>query len=192
MLSKPALAWFNQLQAGTISSLEQLIQRFLHHFSMNKRVPKTAAFLFTIRQTENETLRDYMQRFVEAVHEVSHVNHELLASIIQQNLLLGRFKESIAGKPPSTMQDLLMRSQKYIRIEVSNASDRSLRGKRKGGEEEREPNKKEERKHLPPMGFAHYTTLNASRGGGGDSSRGVTTRANEGSGSAREARRKRE
>ncbi|KAL0390737.1 UNVERIFIED_CONTAM: hypothetical protein Scaly_0430800 [Sesamum calycinum] len=45
-LSKRALAWFNQLPAGTISSLEQLIQRFLHHFSMNKRVPKTAAFLF--------------------------------------------------------------------------------------------------------------------------------------------------
>ncbi|KAK4404520.1 hypothetical protein Sango_0820600 [Sesamum angolense] len=101
-LSKRALAWFNQLPAGTISSLEQLTQRFLHHFSMNKRVPKTAAFLFTIRQRENEPLRDYMQRFVEAVHEVPHVNHELLASIIQQNLLPGRFKESIAGKPQVT------------------------------------------------------------------------------------------
>ncbi|KAL0439571.1 UNVERIFIED_CONTAM: hypothetical protein Slati_2440100 [Sesamum latifolium] len=60
-LSKRALAWFNQLPAGTISSLEQLTQRFLHHFSMNKRVPKTAAFLFTIRQKENEPLRDYVQ-----------------------------------------------------------------------------------------------------------------------------------
>ncbi|KAL0309390.1 UNVERIFIED_CONTAM: hypothetical protein Sradi_5881300 [Sesamum radiatum] len=98
-LSKRALAWFNQLPAGASSSLEQLTQRFLHHFSMNKRVPKTAAFLFTIRQRENEPLRDYMQRFVEAVHDVSHVNHELLASIIQQSLLPGRFKESIAGKP---------------------------------------------------------------------------------------------
>ncbi|KAL0364007.1 UNVERIFIED_CONTAM: hypothetical protein Sangu_0498300 [Sesamum angustifolium] len=88
-LSKRALAWFNQLPAGTIFSLEQLTQGFLHHFSMNKRVPKTAAFLFTMRQRENEPLRDYMQRFIEAVHEVPHVNHELLASIIQQNLLPG-------------------------------------------------------------------------------------------------------
>ncbi|KAL0317118.1 UNVERIFIED_CONTAM: hypothetical protein Sangu_2126100 [Sesamum angustifolium] len=39
-LSKRALAWFNQLPAGTISSLEQLTQRFLHHFSMNKRFQK--------------------------------------------------------------------------------------------------------------------------------------------------------
>ncbi|KAL0431449.1 UNVERIFIED_CONTAM: hypothetical protein Sradi_0770900 [Sesamum radiatum] len=82
-LSKRALAWFNQLPVGTISNLEQLTQHFLYHFSMNKRVRKTAAFLFTIFQKENEILRDYMQRFVEAVHEVPHVNHELLASIIQ-------------------------------------------------------------------------------------------------------------
>ncbi|KAL0401392.1 UNVERIFIED_CONTAM: hypothetical protein Slati_4169100 [Sesamum latifolium] len=141
-LSKRTLAWLNQLPAGTISSLEQLTQRFLHHFFMNKRVPKTASFLFTIRQKENEPLRDYMQRFVKAVHEVQHVNHELLAIIIQQNLSPGRFKESIAGKPPSTMEDLLMRSQKYIRIEESNASNPSLSGKRKGQEEEKESKKK--------------------------------------------------
>ncbi|KAL0298484.1 UNVERIFIED_CONTAM: hypothetical protein Sradi_6508200 [Sesamum radiatum] len=135
-----------------IDCLEQLTQRFLHHFSMNKRVPKIAAFLFTIRQKENEPLTDYMQRFVEAVHEVPHVNHELLASIIQQNMLPGRFKESIAGKPPNTMEDLLMRSQKYIRIEESNVSDPSPGVKRKDREEEKEPKKKEECKHVPPTG----------------------------------------
>ncbi|KAL0411335.1 UNVERIFIED_CONTAM: hypothetical protein Slati_3723200 [Sesamum latifolium] len=136
-LSKRALAWFNQLAAGTISSLEQLTQCFLYHVFMNKRVQKMAAFLFTIRQKENESLRDYIQRFVEVVHEVPHVNHELLASIIHQNLLPGRFKESIAGKPPSTMEDLLMRLQKYNWVEESNASDPSLSVKRKGLEEEK-------------------------------------------------------
>ncbi|KAL0304749.1 UNVERIFIED_CONTAM: hypothetical protein Scaly_3011900 [Sesamum calycinum] len=163
-LSKRALVWFNQLPAGTIFNLEQLTQRFLHHFSMNKRVPKTVAFLFSMCQKENEPLRDYMQRFVKAVHEVPHVNHELLASIIQQNLLPGRFKESIVGKPSSIMEDLLMRSQKYIRIEESNASDPSPGIKRKGREEEKEPKKKEEHKHVPPTGFTYYTLLNASRG----------------------------
>ncbi|KAL2251530.1 UNVERIFIED_CONTAM: hypothetical protein Sindi_2275300 [Sesamum indicum] len=163
-LSKRALAWFNQLPAGTISSLEQLVQRFLHHFSMNKKIPKTAAYLFTVRQREGETLRDFMQRFVDAVHEVPHVNQELLASIVQQNLQPGRFKESIAGKPPSTMEDLIVRSQKYIRIEESNAMDPSFNNKRKSREEEKEPKKKEERKHVPPAGFARYTPLNAPRG----------------------------
>ncbi|KAL0306870.1 UNVERIFIED_CONTAM: hypothetical protein Sradi_6104300 [Sesamum radiatum] len=124
---------------------------------MNKRVPKTAVFLFTIRQRENEPLRDYMQRFVEAVHEVPHVNHELLASIIQQNLLSGRFKESIAGKPPSTMEDLLMRSQKYIRIEESNTSDPSPGVKRKGREEEKEPKKKKKNASMCLRQGSHIT-----------------------------------
>ncbi|KAL2245840.1 UNVERIFIED_CONTAM: hypothetical protein Sindi_2852200 [Sesamum indicum] len=84
--------------------LEQLVQRFFHHFSMNKKVLKTAAYLFTIRQREGETLRDFMQRF----------------------------KESIAGKPPSTMEDLLECSQKYIRIEESNAMDPSFSNRRVG------------------------------------------------------------
>ncbi|KAL0439572.1 UNVERIFIED_CONTAM: hypothetical protein Slati_2440200 [Sesamum latifolium] len=70
---------------------------------------------------------------------------------MQQNLLPGRFKESIAGKPPTTMEDLLARSQKYIRIEESNASDPSIAVKRKSREDEKEPKKKEERKHVPPM-----------------------------------------
>ncbi|KAL2252656.1 UNVERIFIED_CONTAM: hypothetical protein Sindi_0060300 [Sesamum indicum] len=137
---------------------------FLHHFSMNKKISKMAAFLFTIHQKEGETLRDYMQRFVDAVYETSYVNHELLAIIIQQNLLPTRFKESIAGKPPRTMEDLLVRSQKYIPIEESNALELSLRGKRKGREEEKNSEKKEECKHMPLLGFAHYTPLNASRG----------------------------
>ncbi|KAL2228828.1 UNVERIFIED_CONTAM: hypothetical protein Sindi_1862500 [Sesamum indicum] len=131
---------------------------------MNKKIPKTAAYLFTVCQREGETLRDFMQRFVDAVHEVPHVNQELLASIVQQNLQPGRFKESIAGKPPSTMEDLIVRSQKYIRIEESNAMDRSFNNKRKGREEEKEPKTKEERKHVPPVGFARYTPLNAPRG----------------------------
>ena len=109
---------------------------------MNKKVPKTTAFLFTIRQIEGETLRDYMQRFVDAVREFSHVNHELLASIVQQSLLPERFKESIAGNPPRAMEDLLMRSHKSIHIEESNASDPSLNSKRKGRERKRNRRKK--------------------------------------------------
>ncbi|KAL0428267.1 UNVERIFIED_CONTAM: hypothetical protein Slati_3001500 [Sesamum latifolium] len=129
---------------------------FMHHCSMNKKVLKTAAYLFTIRQRENELLRDYVQRFVEAVHEVPRVNHQLLANIIKQNLLPGRFRESIAEKPPSSLEDLLIRSQKDIRIEEFNVSNTSLNVERKGREEEKEL-KKEERKHLVPTGFTYYT-----------------------------------
>ncbi|KAL0303734.1 UNVERIFIED_CONTAM: hypothetical protein Sradi_6241500 [Sesamum radiatum] len=101
-LSRKAMVWFNQLPLGTIEGFEQLSQYFLHYFAINKRYPKTASYLFTIIQKENEILREYIQRFSEAVFEVPHMSPELLASIMQQNLKRERLKESIARKPPAT------------------------------------------------------------------------------------------
>ncbi|KAL0352383.1 UNVERIFIED_CONTAM: hypothetical protein Scaly_1627000 [Sesamum calycinum] len=101
-LAGKAMTWFNQLPIGSIDKFEQLSQRFLHYFAINKRYPKTVSYLFTVIQREQESLRDYVQRFSEAVLEVPHVNPKLLASIMQQNLRRGRFRESIAGKPPGT------------------------------------------------------------------------------------------
>ncbi|KAL0319789.1 UNVERIFIED_CONTAM: hypothetical protein Sradi_5240400 [Sesamum radiatum] len=114
------MAWFNQLPMGTIDSFEQLSQRFLHHFAINKRYPNTVSYLFIVIQREHESLRDYVQSFSKAVLEVPHVNPELLASIMQQNLRRGRFRESIAGKPPATLDELLVRVEKYIRIEETS------------------------------------------------------------------------
>ncbi|KAL0394775.1 UNVERIFIED_CONTAM: hypothetical protein Slati_4443700 [Sesamum latifolium] len=101
-----AMVWFNQLPIGTIDSFEQLSQRFLHHFAINKRYPKTASYLFTVIQREHESLQDYMQRFSKAVLELPHVNPELLASIMQQNLRRGRGEEEEghSRRPPNDNQ----------------------------------------------------------------------------------------
>ncbi|KAL0445647.1 UNVERIFIED_CONTAM: hypothetical protein Slati_1692600 [Sesamum latifolium] len=132
-----AMAWFNQLPIHTIENFEQLSQRFLHYFSINKRYPKTASYLFTVIQQEHESLRDYVQRFSEAVLEVPHLNHELLASILQQGLRRGRFRESIAGKPPTTLDELLKRAAKYIRIEEALKPKVESNNKRKVREGEK-------------------------------------------------------
>ncbi|XP_073130009.1 uncharacterized protein [Henckelia pumila] len=124
-----ALTWFNKLTSESIANLEQLIQRFIQQFSINKKYPKTAAYLFTILQKEGESLRDYVKRFTHVVHAVPHVNHDKLSGIMQQNLRPGRFKESIAGKSPNTLEELLSRAEKYICIEETDELHSS--GKRK-------------------------------------------------------------
>ncbi|KAL0396116.1 UNVERIFIED_CONTAM: hypothetical protein Scaly_0060000 [Sesamum calycinum] len=57
------MTWFNHPPTHTIENFEQLSQRFLHHFSINKRYPKIASYLFIVVQQEHESLRDYVQRF---------------------------------------------------------------------------------------------------------------------------------
>ncbi|KAL0284243.1 UNVERIFIED_CONTAM: hypothetical protein Sangu_2837800 [Sesamum angustifolium] len=116
-LAGKAMTWFNQLPTLTIENFEQLSKHFLYHFSINKIYPKTAPYLFTVVQQEQESLRDYVQRFLKTVLEVPHFNHELLTNILQQGLHRGRFRESIVGKPPTPLDDLLERADKYILIE---------------------------------------------------------------------------
>ncbi|KAL0423917.1 UNVERIFIED_CONTAM: hypothetical protein Sradi_0926500 [Sesamum radiatum] len=112
-------------------------------FGKTMAYPKTTSYLFTIVQQEHESLRDYVQRFSEAVLEVPHLNYELLASILQQGLQRGRFRESIMGKPPTTLDELLKRAVKYIRIEEALKPKTDIRNKRKVQEgERRDPRRK--------------------------------------------------
>ncbi|KAL0458738.1 UNVERIFIED_CONTAM: hypothetical protein Slati_0501000 [Sesamum latifolium] len=165
-LSGRAMVWFNQLPTHTIESFEQLSQHFLHHFSINKRYPKTASYLFTVVQQEQEILIDYVQRFSEAVLEVPHLNHELLASILQQGLRRGRFRESIAGKPPTTLDELLKRAAKYIRIEEALKPKAEVDNKRKIRGEKRDPRREglaDGQRHMLPNTSAKYTPLKVPR-----------------------------
>ncbi|KAL0281765.1 UNVERIFIED_CONTAM: hypothetical protein Sradi_7289600 [Sesamum radiatum] len=161
------MAWFNQLPMGTIDSFEQLSQCFLHHFAINKRYPKTASYLFTVIQREHESLRDYVQRFSEAVLEVPYVNQELLASIMQQNLRRGRFLESIAGKPPATLDELLVRAKKYIRIEetcdVRTITPSKRRAEEEGRSRHPSSNRQRDRGRGLTLDNTRYTPLNAPR-----------------------------
>ncbi|KAI3458674.1 hypothetical protein Pfo_015337 [Paulownia fortunei] len=147
-LTKRALSWFNQLPAGSIANFEQLMHKLLHQFSINRKHPKTVAYLFL----------DFVMHFIKAAHRAPYVNHKLLAGIMQQNLRYGRFKESIAGKPPSTLEELLARAEKYIRIEETVSTSQLLKRKH---DEERPEGKKEERIHAPPAGYNHYASLKA-------------------------------
>ncbi|KAK4388383.1 hypothetical protein Sango_2444900 [Sesamum angolense] len=107
-----------------------------------------------------------MQRFSEAVLEVPHVNPELIASIMQQNLRIGRFRESIAGKPPATLDELLVRAEKYIRIEETSGIRTATPSKRRDEEEghskhHASESNQRDRRRLPLSDITRYTPLNA-------------------------------
>ncbi|KAL0437768.1 UNVERIFIED_CONTAM: hypothetical protein Sradi_0484700 [Sesamum radiatum] len=108
-----------------------------------------------------------MQRFSEAVLEVPHINPELLASIMQQNLHRGRFRESIAGKPLATLDELLVLAEKYIRIEEISDVRTVTPSKRRVEEEahSRRPPKDNQRdcRCGPPPDITGYTLLKAPR-----------------------------
>ncbi|XP_012846973.1 PREDICTED: uncharacterized protein LOC105966948 [Erythranthe guttata] len=158
-LTDQAQTWFNGLPGGSLDGLGQLSERFLSQYSINKRYAKTGSYLFKVKQREGEPLRDYVQRFVKAVHEVPNVNHDLLADILQHNLRHVRFQESIAGRPPQTLEELLNRAEKFIRIE--EAVEMGLPVKRKREEERHEAKRKEEGRSIHAPTYPKFTPLKA-------------------------------
>ncbi|KAL2249779.1 UNVERIFIED_CONTAM: hypothetical protein Sindi_2451600 [Sesamum indicum] len=55
--------WFTSLPARSIKSHEQLVQKFVFHFASKRKQKRSATYLFTIRQRDNETLKNFMGRF---------------------------------------------------------------------------------------------------------------------------------
>ena len=62
-LKGPALAWFNRLSTSSISLFTELSIAFVSHFIEARTYMKPSYHLLTIKQSSQESLRSYIQRF---------------------------------------------------------------------------------------------------------------------------------
>ncbi|KAL2251291.1 UNVERIFIED_CONTAM: hypothetical protein Sindi_2251400 [Sesamum indicum] len=90
-LKGKAQEWFTSLGSGTIDSYEQLIHKFSFHFASKRKAKRTATYLFTIRQRDDETLKNFMGRFDNEVLEVQDLRIDMMVSIMIHSLKKGPF-----------------------------------------------------------------------------------------------------
>ncbi|KAL0463402.1 UNVERIFIED_CONTAM: hypothetical protein Slati_0227800 [Sesamum latifolium] len=83
----------------------------------SRKLRKTELSLFTIRQKDNEPLKEYLQRFNAAALEVPSATQEVKASAFSQGLLNGDFFKSLAKKSVFKFDALLAWAAKYINME---------------------------------------------------------------------------
>ena len=62
-LKGPTLTWFNRLPPSSVSSFIELSIAFVSHFIGAKTYRKPSYHLLTIKQSSQESLRSYVQRF---------------------------------------------------------------------------------------------------------------------------------
>ena len=62
-LKGPSLAWFNRLLPSFVSSFIELSIAFVSHFIKERMYRKPSYHLLTIKQSSQESMRSYVQRF---------------------------------------------------------------------------------------------------------------------------------
>ncbi|XP_075658907.1 uncharacterized protein LOC142628750 [Castanea sativa] len=90
-LKGPARVWFNRLTPNSISTFKELNTQFALHFIEGHRYKKSIAFLMSIKQWEDETLRSYITHFNKEALSIDEADNKILATAFPNGLRKGKF-----------------------------------------------------------------------------------------------------
>ena len=112
----PALAWFNRLLPSSISSFRELSIVFISHFIGARTDKKPGYHLLTIKQSSQESLRSYVQRFNAESLKVDILDEKfaITAFIAGLGVQSKDLMFSILKNPQASMTEVLAKVEKYI------------------------------------------------------------------------------
>ena len=143
-LKGSALAWFNRLPPSSVSSFRELSIAFVSHFIGARTYRKPSYHLLTIKQSPQESLRSYVQRFnAESLKvDVPDKKFPVTAFIARLGVQSKDLMFSISKNPQANMAEVLAKAEKYINGEEALTSKR---GSSSTYKEKRRTDKKRER-----------------------------------------------
>ncbi|XP_034704036.1 uncharacterized protein LOC117928229 [Vitis riparia] len=117
-LQGQALSWFHRLPPNSVDNLRDLSEAFVGQYLCSARQKQNISTLQNIKMQDNESLREFVKRFGQAVLQVEAYNMDIVLQIFKQSICPGTpFFESLAKKPPTRMDDLFRRASKYSMLE---------------------------------------------------------------------------
>ena len=123
-LKGPTLAWFNRLLPSSISSFIVLSIAFISHFIGARTYKKPSYHLLTIKQSSQESLRSYVQRFnAESLKvDIPDEKFAIIAFIVRLRVQSKDLMFSISKNPQASMVEVLAKTEKYINGEKAHLS----------------------------------------------------------------------
>ncbi|XP_058106443.1 uncharacterized protein LOC131249683 [Magnolia sinica] len=165
------------LKPKSISSFAELSRLFLTQFISGKKSRKPTTHLFTLKQGNKKTLKDFIARFNEEALLVEDYDDKMALSAMFNGLKEGKFTFSIGKNPPTTVAELISRAQKYTNVEEFSNTHKNVqvaeqlsKEKRPRNEEPQSASKKLNNRasrdrrpsRRPESKFRSYTPLNTS------------------------------
>ena len=155
-LKGPALAWFNRLPPSSISSFRELSIAFVSHFIEARAYRKPSYHLLTIKQSSQESLRSYVQRFnAESLKvDIPDEKFAITAFIAGLGVQSKDLMFSISKNPQASIAEVLAKAEKYINGEEALISKKgsSSTHKEKSGTDKRQgrsPRRQSDRERSP-------------------------------------------
>ncbi|KAL6326907.1 hypothetical protein AAG906_012183 [Vitis piasezkii] len=117
-LQGQALSWFHRLPPNSIDNFRDLSEAFVGQYLCSARHKQNISTLQNIKMRDNESLREFVKRFGQAVLQIEACSMDAVLQIFKRSICPGTpFFESLAKKPPTTMDDLFRRANKYSMLE---------------------------------------------------------------------------
>ncbi|XP_010660774.1 uncharacterized protein LOC104881656 [Vitis vinifera] len=117
-LQGQALSWFHRLPPNSVDNFRDLSEAFVGQYLCSARHKQNINTLQNIKMQDNESLREFVKRFGQAVLQLEAYSMDAVLQIFKQSIFPGTpFFESLAKKPPTTMNDLFRCASKYSMLE---------------------------------------------------------------------------
>ena len=152
---RPAFAWFNRLPPSSVSLFREFSIAFVSHFIGARTYRKPSYHLLTIKQSPQESLRSYVQRFnAESLKvDVPDEKFAITAFIARLGVQSKDLMFSISKNPRASMAEVLAKA-KYINGEealISKKGNSSTHKEksRTNKQRERSPKRQRDRERSP-------------------------------------------
>ncbi|RVW17419.1 hypothetical protein CK203_094149 [Vitis vinifera] len=117
-LQGQALSWFHRLPPNSVDNFRDLSEAFVGQYLCSARHKQNISTLQNIKMRDNESLREFVKRFGQTVLQIEACSMDAVLQIFKRSICPGTpFFESLAKKPPTTMDDLFRRANKYSMLE---------------------------------------------------------------------------
>ena len=117
-LKGPALAWFHKLPRGSLKSFGELWAAFVTQYLCSVRQKGNNCSLQSIFKWDDESIRDFTRRFGQAVQQIDTYNMDAVLQNFRRSFgPTTPFFQSLSLDPPTTMEELYRRANKYSTME---------------------------------------------------------------------------
>lgn len=109
--------WLKKLKAESINTFTELTKQFMSHFISGQRYRRPVTYLFNIKQSKGESLRDYVTKFNKGVLQVDKANEKMMLIAFMEELFPSKFLFSLSKSSPTNMTKLMLWAQKNMNAE---------------------------------------------------------------------------